>query len=960
MAAALYERELELQTLTVAARKVREGGGQVVVVEGPGGIGKSRLLAAARDMAAAEGLRTLVALGAELERTFPFGVIRQLLDPVMESGLRPELLDGSAALAAPIFEPAAGGQNEPGADTLFARLHGLSWLVANLAERERIALVVDDAQWADPPSLRALAFIARRLEDQDVLLVAGLRPTEDPLVAELSRLSYATVLRPQALSPAGVDSWVRDAFEETTDAAFAAAVTEATGGNPFLVGELVHEVKAAELAPRATTASRVAGLGPRGVADAILARVPYLPEPATAVARALCVLGDGRSLAEVAAFAGIDERDAAAAAVALERAGILDSASGLRFVHPIIRQAVHEQLPKVERSVQHDRAAAFLRERGAPAGEVAAHLLEAEPRGDAATAELLRAAATEALSLGDPATASALLRRALAEPPHDRHRAELQRELGTAATLAGDADAQDVLRRSLTLAATAEDRVVAAMALVSVNAFSAGAGDVIDELERALEALPVQHPLSEVADAVLIAPAQARSSIRARLTSRLEALPVAAGAPAGPREFAGLVWHSYRRSAELGDPAGGMELAQRALAASPALPGDLLALMHNIAAVAFMAGEHDDEAVAAYGRLLAAARGAGSPSLVASFVAARSVAHLHLGALAAAEADATEGLDLQSEVAGAETVLGVCTAVAVQAGIELGRPARDLTRLIDAVEADLDLLPDNQPVVAQGALALALGDPEQAAARFLAAGQDAPGWGRDCPRLVPWRSGAALALAALERTEEAAALAQEEAEIARTAGLAGAQGAALRVLGRVGDPALRRSRLEAAVEALQHGPSPLALAKGLLDLGAEVRRRGERTASRALLARAYELATGCGSVLVADEARKELGSSARRVSTTPGTGTASLTPSERRIADLAVAGHTNREIAQQLFLSPKTVETHLSSVFRKLDIRSRRRLADHLRAPPDPTRVPHRGPGSRRDFRDAMRRTERR
>jgi uncharacterized protein HemY len=99
---------------------------------------------------------------------------------------------------------------------------------------------------------------------------------------------------------------------------------------------------------------------------------------------------------------------------------------------------------------------------------------------------VLRAAAAEALSLGDPATASALLRRALAEPPQDRHRAELQRELGTAATLAGDADAQDVLRRSLTLAATAEDRVVAAMVLVSVNAFSAGAGDVIDELERAL------------------------------------------------------------------------------------------------------------------------------------------------------------------------------------------------------------------------------------------------------------------------------------------------------------------------------------------------------------------------------------------------------------------------------------------------------------------------------------------
>jgi hypothetical protein len=238
-------------------------------------------------MAAAEGLRALVAVGAELERTFPFGLVRQLFDPVMASDLGVELLHGSAALAAPIFEPTSS-PSEPSADTLFARLHGLSWLAANLAERERIALLVDDAQWADPASLRALAFLARRLEDQDVLLVTGLRPIDDPLVAELTRLSYATVLRPQALSPGAVESWVRDAFGDGTDAAFADAVTAATGGNPFLVGELVHEVKAAELAPRATSAARVAHLGPRGVADAILARLPYLPRPATAVARALC------------------------------------------------------------------------------------------------------------------------------------------------------------------------------------------------------------------------------------------------------------------------------------------------------------------------------------------------------------------------------------------------------------------------------------------------------------------------------------------------------------------------------------------------------------------------------------------------------------------------------------------------------------------------------------------------
>jgi DNA-binding CsgD family transcriptional regulator len=472
--------------------------------------------------------------------------------------------------------------------------------------------------------------------------------------------------------------------------------------------------------------------------------------------------------------------------------------------------------------------------------------------------------------------------------------------------------------------------VLAATILVTVTAFAAGAGDAIGELEAALAELGADHPLSEVADAVLIGPAQARASVRAGLHDRLEALPVPAGAPSGPREFAALVWHSYRRSAELGDPAGGMELARRAVAATPALPGRMLDFLHNVAAVAFMAGERDAEAKAVYTRLIDAARSDGSPSLVASFLSARSVAQLHLGDVGAAEADATEALDLQREVTGAEAVRGVSTAVAVLAGIELDRPLAELRALMAAVEPDLDLLPDNQLVVAQGALHLAAGEPEAALERFRAAGQDVPGWGRDCPTLVPWRSGAALALAELGRNEEAEALAAEESELARAAGLHGAQGAALRVLGRVGDPTLRRSRLEAAVLALESGPSPLALARGLVDLGAEARRAGDRLAARKLLERAHELASTCGSVAVAAGARAELRSSGHRVAASASAGVGALTPSERRVADLAAAGHTNRDIAQKLFLSTKTVETHLSSVFRKLDISSRRLLADRL------------------------------
>jgi DNA-binding CsgD family transcriptional regulator len=133
------------------------------------------------------------------------------------------------------------------------------------------------------------------------------------------------------------------------------------------------------------------------------------------------------------------------------------------------------------------------------------------------------------------------------------------------------------------------------------------------------------------------------------------------------------------------------------------------------------------------------------------------------------------------------------------------------------------------------------------------------------------------------------------------------------------------------VLSLEDAAAPVELAYALIDLGAALRRDGERTNARPLLSRAYELAEAAGAGRAADAARTELRSAGGRVIVAGGGGIASLTPSERRVADLAADGRTNREIAQQLFLSPKTVETHLGNVFRKLDISSRQRLADRLR-----------------------------
>ena len=157
---ALLERERELSALLAAADAAVAGSARLVVVEGPAGIGKSRLLAALREEAPGRGLRVLHARGGELEEDFPFGVVRQLFEPALvDRGVRERWLSGAAAPAAAVFSPPG---DETGGDATFAALHGLYWLTATAAGEEPLLLCVDDLHWADRPSLRFIAYLTRR------------------------------------------------------------------------------------------------------------------------------------------------------------------------------------------------------------------------------------------------------------------------------------------------------------------------------------------------------------------------------------------------------------------------------------------------------------------------------------------------------------------------------------------------------------------------------------------------------------------------------------------------------------------------------------------------------------------------------------------------------------------------------------------------------------------------------
>jgi len=195
------------------------------------------------------------------------------------------------------------------------------------------------------------------------------------------------------------------------------------------------------------------------------------------------------------------------------------------------------------------------------------------------------------------------------------------------------------------------------------------------------------------------------------------------------------------------------------------------------------------------------------------------------------------------------------------------------------------------------------------------------------PAAGRWRSHQALALDRLGRRDEALALVDFELEHARTWGAPGVIGHALRVRGTLrGDP----GDLEEAVRVLDGSAARLDLAKALSAWGAALRRERRPADAREPLRRALELAAACDAPGLAEQVRTELYAAGARPRSDAVAGVAALTASERRVADMAAGGSTNRDIAQALFVTPKTVEVHLSNAYRKLGIRSRRDLAAAL------------------------------
>ncbi|HEU4658448.1 MAG TPA: AAA family ATPase, partial [Capillimicrobium sp.] len=487
----LLEREAELAAISNAVAAAAEGRGSLLAIEGQAGIGKSRLLAAARALAADRGLDVAAARGSELERSLPFGAVRQLFEArVVRARNTPEdPVRGAAELAAPVFDPAAFDA-APDGGSLLSRLHGLYWLLVNLAEDRPLLVVVDDVHWIDDASLRLLRYLAPRVADLPVAIAVATRPPDDPTgaaaVAPLLTDPDVAVLRPSPLSADAVAALVETAVAAAADPRFVEACLEATAGNPFLLRELLAEVAERGLDASRVAADEVRRLGPGAIAASLLGRLGRVSPAATQLVRSLVILGDGTAVHVAGAFAGLDGDDALHAAHLLEATGLVEADDGLRFVHPIVRQAVYQDLTAVERGRRHAAAAAFLRGAGAAPEAVAAHLLHAPPAGEAATVAALRRAARRAAALGDTGVAAGYLLRALREPPPQEDLAAVLGELGRAEAEAGVPEAVEHLEACLALEPPAEIDLPAAEALANVLVFAGRPDRGAAVLEEAL------------------------------------------------------------------------------------------------------------------------------------------------------------------------------------------------------------------------------------------------------------------------------------------------------------------------------------------------------------------------------------------------------------------------------------------------------------------------------------------
>ena len=901
-------------------------------------MGKSRLLAELGRAARELGVPTLRARGGELEVGFRYGVARQLLEPRV-SGADPleraELL-ATAGAAAPLLagSPTQINGNGGAGDPADAALNGMWRLVRRLVG-DRIGLItVDDLHWVDRPSLELLIYLSQRLEDLPVVIVCTRTSGETGPHADLAnRLEAGALARVERLAPlsaAGIEAMARDEGFGGASAGFVEAVARASGGVPYLAKALLASVRGNRLEDPAP--ERLLTLGSDSVWRATALRLERLPAGARELAEAAAVLGDGATQSRAARVAGLDDLTALEVADALRSAEMFEPGGPrLRFRHPIVRASVYSALVPRARAGAHVRAARALADEGAPPERTAEHLLQAQRLGEPWALEALQQAGRAALAVGRVQSGIAYLRRALDEDPDAGERSELLAELGDAEAATGDPAGATRLALAAEGAQSGAERAHTLQRLGGALWLLGHDAAATEAFERALDHAEAEddHPQAARLRAGLLLAARFDSELRERTIERL-APSLREPGFGRRREPATMASVAFERALAGRRSTSVAELAERALegvlAELDAVPGPEC----YAACCSLLWADSLATAEIALTMALESARRRGNSPAAATISRFRAWTVFQRGRIAHAAADALEASGAEGD--GPSTAIPGAATILAEIDMEQGR--------LD--EAGLVLHDPSQQttwedgprhafhLAARGRLHHLRGEHDAAVEDLLEGGRRLDSLGVHNPAVLPWRSRAAIAAARAGERARAMSLAAEEVSLARTFGAARPLGVALRAAALVGPAEERLAGLREAVEVLERSPAALDRARALIDLGTELRRTGRRRDARESLKAGLDLAQRCEASMLEARGRQELTAAGARLRRHRLSGSEALTPRERQVAQLAARGVPNRDIAQRLFITPKTVEWHLGNAYRKLELHSRGSLIGAL------------------------------
>ncbi|UXY30514.1 helix-turn-helix transcriptional regulator [Streptomyces sp. HUAS TT20] len=905
------DRKNQIRLLESAVREAADGAARIVLVEGVVGCGKTELIESVTEIAARSGLLVLRAEGTRAERDIPFGVIGQLTAAAPEDAFD----------AVPPAPEATAGAGRVAARQAFATA------VQRLAERTPVAICVDDLHLVDEPSRHYLLHLAGRLRQARVLLVLAESPherTDDPeLGTDLLRRPGFARIRLEPLTRQDVEATLERAGVTRPGAAEAHALS---GGNPLLLRALTED----------------GGPG-RAFVQAFLACLRRCGSRTEDVAGAVAVLGTLAAPSSVAALLDLPEGEVQTCLDALGLAGLLD---GTAFRHPAARTAVLDHLDGGVRARRHLTAAELAHAQGHSATDVAAQLLTAGVPAPAWAGPVLRAAADRLLADGEHRRALECLEAALAGTDDPAQSAELRTALAAAVLAVDPAAAEAQLTEPL--AAVRAGRLPAPVAArlarllvtqgridetaevlqeLGVNAEAGEGGSWDDPRRGPLDGLSAFPHWSPRPAPPITLPRQREPTTHRRPAPAGTVAPAAtvthpAPAPQGPG-WAAAFWGvpEWERSTRAVESAEAL-LRRTSLAESTLAP-----VLQALRALLHLDGPR--RALPWTQTCLDEAARRGAPGWQAVFALTRAEVLLRQGDLPGAEELALQARASVPEhddslfhswagatLAAARTPMGRHD----DAGREVCRPQPE--RLAGS-------LPLLAHLKARGAYYFATNRYQAALADYLDIGRAMRRWGIDRPVVLPWRTYAADALLQLGEVRQASRLVADQLA-SRDVAHPWVNGLTLRLKAALGPPAERPALLARSVDELRRSGDRLELARAMADLGETFKECGDPARANMVNRRAWHLAKECGAqtlrerILPGRAGAVEPADGSRR--TTHAELDAKLSESEKRVALLAVHGHTNREIALKLYITVSTVEQHLTRVYRKLNITRRQDL----------------------------------